>query len=202
MTAVAPTFSHEGPFFRVAGNHILKMEVMKSSFSKQYEVNPQADGSVELVVKASRSGAFGKASAPGAVAIFLIAVYIGLFIGMLYLGQTTVGGRFIEHRMGTVALLALAGPALVLKFAFGAKKTVILLKPAGLSFANGSKQLASNDVKSFGVMTESVSSNNGHAESAYVYADALGQRIKLTGHMKNELATAIRDEIVEFYSRR
>jgi len=175
---------------------------MKSSFNKLYEVNPQADGSIELIVKASRSGAFGKASAPGAVAIFLIAVYVGLFIGMLFLGETMAGNRFIDRHMGTVAIVALAGPALVLKFAFGGKKTVILLKPAGLRFANGSKQLAAHDVKSFGVMTESVSSNNGHVESAYVYADALGQRIKLTGHMKNELATAIRDEIVEFYSRK
>lgn len=174
---------------------------MKSSFKKQYAVNQQADGSTELIVKTSRSGAFGKASAPGAVAIFLIAVYIGLFVGILFLGQFLMGDRFIDRQMGTVAVLALAGPALVLKFAFGAKQTVILLQPAGLSFDKGSKQLASDDVKSFGVMTESVSSNNGHIESAYVYADALGQRIKLTGHMKNELATALRDEIVDYYSR-
>ena len=174
---------------------------MKSSFKKQYAVNEQADGSVELLVKGSRSGAFGKASAPGPVAILLIVVYVALFLGLLFMGETFMGRHFIDRHMGTTALVALAGPALLLKFAFGAKETAIILQSKGLRFANGTKQLASADVKSFGVMTESVSSNNGRIESAYVYADALGQRIKLTGHMKNELATAIRDEIVEYYSR-
>ena len=48
-------------------------------------------------------------------------------------------------------------------------------------------------------MTESVSGNGGHAQSSYVYVDALGQRIKLTGHMTQELAEAVRDEMIDYY---
>ena len=173
---------------------------MKSTFKKLYEVNQQADGSLALIVKASRSGAFGMASAPGPVAMLLIMVYVGTFIGLSFLSMQFVGEHFFDRNIGTLALLGLVGPGLLLKFSFGARKNCIELKHQGIEFANGKKQIALSDIKSFGVMTESVSGNGGHAQSAYVYVDALGQRIKLTGHMKQELAEAIRDEITAYYA--
>ena len=173
---------------------------MKSSFKKQYETNQKSDGSIELIVKGSRSGAFGMASAPGAVAFLLVVIYVGSFIGLSFLGMFLTGNSFIDRHIGKVALVALLGPALLLKFAFGARKNTIHLQPKGIEFANGKNQIASNDIKSFGVITEAVSGNGGHAQTAYVYVDALGQRIKLTGHMKQELAEAIRDEIIQYYS--
>ena len=63
---------------------------MKSSFKKMYEMNKKADGSVELVVKGSRSGAFGMASNPASVAFLLLMVYVGCFIGISYLGMSCI----------------------------------------------------------------------------------------------------------------
>jgi hypothetical protein len=71
-----------------------------------------------------------------------------------------------------------------------------------VEFANGKQRIALADVRQWGVMTETVSGNGGRAQTAYVYADALGQRIRLTGHMKQELAEAVRDEIVDYFRRR
>ena len=173
---------------------------MKSSFKKMYDINEQPDGSVELVVKGSRSGAFGIASNPAPVAILLIVIYVACFIGLSFLGMT-MSGRFMEEHIGKVALIALAGPILLLRFAFGARKNAIHIQAKGIQFANRKKQIALADVKNFGVMTESVSGNGGYAQSSYVYADALGQRIKLTGHMAQELAEAVRDEIIAYYER-
>ncbi len=172
---------------------------MKSSFQKQYELIPQPDGSMDVVVKASRSGAFAKAGSPGPVVILLIMVYAGTLIGLSFLSMSMLGERFFKGNLGFIALIALVGPGLLLKFFFGARSNAIHLRSNGIEFANGKKQIALGDIKTFGVMTESVSGNGGHAQSAYVYADALGQRIALTGHMKQELAEAIKDEIVGYY---
>lgn len=173
---------------------------MQSSFKKQYEANQLPDGSIELVVKGSRSGAFGIASNPGPVAILLIMTYVAVFIGLSFLGMTLSGDSFIDRHIGKVALFSLAGPFLLLRFAFGARKNLLHLRSKGIEFANGKKLIALSDIKNFGVMTETVSGNGGHAQTSYVYVDALGQRIKLTGHMKQELAEAIRDEIVDYYN--
>ncbi len=175
---------------------------MQSSFKKLYDVQPQADGSVALLVKGSRSGAFGVASNPGAVAILLIVVYFASLIGLMFLSFSLAGDRFTQSNTVVLMVVALVGPGLLLRFAFGARKSAIHLRPEGVEFANGSKRIAYADIKNFGVMTETVSGNGGHAQSAYVYADALGQRIKLTGHMKQELAEAVRDEIVDYFNRR
>jgi hypothetical protein len=175
---------------------------MKSSFKKMYEMNQQPDGSVELVVKGSRSGAFGIASNPGPVAFLLIMIYVGCFIGISFLGIKMSGNRFMDIHIGKVALIALIGPFTLLKFAFGARRNAILIQTKGLVFGEGKKQIALGDIKNFGVMTESVSGNGGHAQSSYVYVDALGQRIKITGHMTQELAEAVRDEIVGYYDRK
>ena len=175
---------------------------MKSSFKKMYEMNKKADGSVELVVKGSRSGAFGMASNPASVAFLLLMVYVGCFIGISYLGIKMSGNRFMDMHIGKVALFALLGPFALIKFYFGARKNSIHIQPKGIEFDGGKKQIALVDIKSFGVMTESVSGNGGHAQSSYVYVDALGQRIKLTGHMTQELAEAVRDEIISYYDRK
>lgn len=174
---------------------------MKSSFKKKYEVHQNIDGSVELVVKGSRSGAFGIASNPGPVAFLLVMIYAGCFIGLSFLGMTVSDDEFMKRHIGKVALIALIGPFTLLRFAFGARKNTIHIQPKGIEFSNGKKQLALADIKSFGVMTESVSGNAGHTQSSYVYVDALGQRIKITGHMVQELAEAVRDEIVGYYDR-
>lgn len=175
---------------------------MKSSFNKMYEMNQKPDGSVELVVKGSRSGAFGIASNPAPVAILLIMIYAGCFIGLSFLGMTLSGDRFMHNHIGKVALIALIGPFTLLRFSFGSRKNSIHIQPKGIEFNGGKKQIALVDIKNFGVMTESVSGNGGHAQSSYVYVDALGQRIKLTGHMTQELAEAVRDEIVGYYDRK
>ena len=175
---------------------------MKSSFKKLYESNQQPDGTVKLIVKGSRSGAFGIASNPGAVAILLIMIYAGCFIGLSFFGMTWYGNKFLDRNIGKIALVALAGPFFLLKFFFGGRKNEIHLQPKGIEFDNRKKQIALNDIKIFGVMTESVRGNGANTETAYVYVDALGQRIKLTGHMKQELAEAIRDEIIEYFNRK
>lgn len=175
---------------------------MKSSIKKLYEVNQQADGSIDLVVKGSRSGAFGIASNPGPVAFLLFAVYAACFIGLAVLGMSLSGEYFIDKHIGMVAIVALAGPIAVLRFAFAGRKNTIHLQPKGIKFANGKKQIALSDIKNFGVMTETVSGNGAHNQTAYVYVDALGQRVKLTGHMKQELAEAIRDEIVSYFNHK
>lgn len=172
---------------------------MKSSFKKMYEMNKKADGSVELVVKGSRSGAFGMASNPASVAFLLLMVYVGCFIGISFLGFQMSGERFMKMHIGKVALVALLGPFALIKFYFGARKNSIHIQPKGIEFDGGKKQIALVDIKNFGVMTESVSGNGGYAQSSYVYVDALGQRIKLTGHMTQELAEAVRDEIIDYY---
>ena len=173
---------------------------MKSSIKKKYEVNQQEDGSTELVVKGSRSGAFGIASNPVGVAVLLLVVYVGSFFGLMYIGNY-FSVRFIDEQMGKSAIGAFAGPIMLLWFVFGPRKNTINLLPQGIKFSNGTKQIARSDIKNIGVMTESVSTNTGHAQTAYVYVDALGQRVKLTGHMNQELAEAIRGEIVSHFNK-
>ncbi|MCL9844613.1 hypothetical protein [Ralstonia solanacearum] len=172
---------------------------MKSSFVKQYQVTQQSDGSAEVVVKGSRAGAFGAASNPVGLTVVLLITYVVVWIALVFLGEYLSIG-FIENHMGKAALVALAGPLLLLKFVFGGRKYRIRLHPEGVQFARGKKQLARSDIKKFAVVTESVSgSANGYVQTAYVCADALGQQIKLTGHMKKELAEAVRGEIVSYY---
>ncbi|MEJ7028632.1 hypothetical protein [Ralstonia solanacearum] len=174
---------------------------MKSSFVKQYQVTQQSDGSAEVVVKGSRAGAFGAASNPVGLTVILLFIYVAAWIGLVFLGEYISIG-FIENHMGKAALVALAAPLLLLKFVFAGRKYRIRLLPDGVQFGGGKKQLARSDIKKFSVVTESVSgSANGYVQTAYVCADALGQQMKLTGHMKLELAEAVREEIVGYYRR-
>jgi hypothetical protein len=173
---------------------------MKSTFKKQYEVNQKPGGSIELIVEGSRLGAFAKVSTLVPWIIISIAVYVGVFVVLSFLGIYLIGDRFLDRHGGKIAIVALLAPASLLKFVFGSRKNAIQLRPEGIEFANGKKQIAYDDIKSFGVMTESVSGSGAYAQTAYVYVDALGHRIKLTGHMKQELAEAIRDEIIKYYS--
>ncbi len=174
---------------------------MKSSFVKPYQVTQQSDGSAEVVVKGSRAGAFGAASNPVGLTVILLFTYVAVWIGLVFLGEYISAG-FMDNHMGKAAVVALAAPLLLLKFVFGARKYRVRIRPEGIQFGGGKKQLARSDIKKFSVVTESVSgAANGYVETAYVCVDALGQRMKLTGHMKLELAEAVRDEIVGYYAR-
>ena len=84
----------------------------------------------------------------------------------------------------------------------------LTLLPDGIRFRG--KNLAIQDISEFGLTTQTMSSsavtgpvvNASYSESTYVYADALGQRIKLTGHITDEaLAISLKDEIKKYYGR-
>jgi len=84
----------------------------------------------------------------------------------------------------------------------------LTLVPDGLRFRG--KSLAIRDVSDFGLETQTMSSSAvagpvvsaSYSESTYVYADALGQRIRLTGHITDEaLAISLKDEITKYYQR-
>jgi len=67
-----------------------------------------------------------------------------------------------------------------------------------MKFWNG--QLAIGDINSIGVTTETMNTAFKSTKSAYVYADALGNRIPLTRNMTPELAEAIQGEITRYYN--
>lgn len=148
---------------------------------KKYETNLLPDGSLVIEVVDSRLGALNRGNHN---VVFFIAV-----LGLVWIGP---------YLGGWVIFLILAIIFHVIYF-FVPCKSVIALLPDGIKFWGRKKQLAIRDIKSIGVMTETLKTGLKINESAYVYADALGNRIPLTRNMTQELAQAIQGEITRYY---
>lgn len=160
---------------------------MESTFKKQHESVRLPDGSLELRFKSNRLGAHRSEEAGAAIAIPLLIVAAVVGFGGAYLfNSPTFGG-----------LLALVAVSVIFCKIFGQSTRTLVLRPDGIVFAGGKKQLAFRDIDDFGVMTETRSGRQ-YAETAYIYAEAMGQSIDLTGHMAKPLADLLLREILDF----
>lgn len=68
-----------------------------------------------------------------------------------------------------------------------------------MKFSNDKKQLALEDISNVGAMTETRTVGMRINESAYVYAEALGNKIPLTRNMSPALAAALFNYIKSYY---
>ena len=168
---------------------------MESTFKKKYESVTTTDGSLEISLKGKKFGAHQLSGATGLIAmLFIISPFILGFISM-WLLQDINGKYWMIH-----VFMGLLGPVSVIYFFFIKKNTSkIIANKDGIIFGNGKKRLARKDINNFGVMTETVT-GSGYTETAYVYANALGQRIALTGHMEQALASSISNELQNYYN--
>jgi hypothetical protein len=158
---------------------------MKSTFKKKYKTIEHADGSLELKV---RCGKFGINLAPivtiGLVLLFFVLTIVNFFL-------------FDKHQdhIGKDALIALFVCSALLVWMLNSTSTIILKKD-GIILGWG-RQLAFNDISEFGLTTES-SHVNVYSETSYVYAKALGRKIRITGHMPESKASAVLEEIYSY----
>ena len=182
---------------------------MKSSFRKAYEKSPTSDGGVILRYKCRRlgvhenSGCFPATLFVFGIAFFLMAIVVQV-PSMVMHGRSDPTETDAILTMGFSIFAALF---FVKKFYMNNMSELILV-PDGLRFRG--KNLAIRDVSQFGLETQTMSSSavagpvvrSSYSESTYIYADALGQRIRLTGHITDEaLAISLKDEINKYYQR-
>jgi hypothetical protein len=175
---------------------------MQSTFKREYDKETLADGSVQLSFKESRVGAH-----QGALMARFLVVYIVFFL--FALGFMTFLLTFVlgEHNIGLAFVISLGlvcygvfrisrklvfkRSSIVIK-----KEGIIFEKQGGTIFNTGHHQLAFRDVADFGITTESSSGDNGaFSQTSYLYANAGGQKIRITKHMTQALAEALWGEI-------
>lgn len=166
---------------------------MQSSFKKGYEKTNNPDGSIDLSFKTQRIGAHGGSG------------FAGILIMAMYPVSCAVTSPAIipfydprSARDGFPAGIAILWNILafalwiwsVRKFNF--QKSILTIKPnSGLVFAG--KQLPFSDIQTIGTLNETTTRNA--KGTAYVYANACGQKVRITKYMPLELAEAIATEI-------
>lgn len=155
---------------------------MKNSFRQAYDTKTLSDGSVEISFKSKRFGFEGQGI------ILSFAFFLGVPTGCV--GIMAFVDRDDAIPAIIVAFIVFFG---FLRFLIESKfRAVITVKPnVGLIFAG--KSLPFSDIKALGFVTE-VSSRNGE-EMAYIEAKSLGNAVRISSHIKPELASAIVDEI-------
>lgn len=177
---------------------------MKSSFRKTYEKVPTSDGGVKLRFKCRRLGVHANSGClPAALFVGFGAFCIPTFLFVL-MGARPNSDIQAYSSLGFCIFAIL----LFFKKFYMNNMSELTLLPDGIRFRG--KNLAIQDISEFGLTTQTMSSsavtgpvvNASYSESTYVYADALGQRIKLTGHITDEaLAISLKDEIKKYYGR-
>jgi len=174
---------------------------MESTFKRQYEKETLPDGAVKLTYKGSRVGSHHASAMMAVIGVYLfIAFWAWIFIT---LGVTLVLG---SKNFGLSCLVGFAILVVVvykLNKKLFIKTTTLVVRPDGIIFeqrgktifGGGEARLAFRDIADFGITTETSSGNGRYSESSYVYANAGGQKIPVTCHIKGALAEALLAEI-------
>lgn len=171
---------------------------MESSFKASFEKKTHPDGSVEFVFEESRLNAGVKAS--GHAANFSVILLLGsctVTMPVMLIAALKPDNPVL---MVIAILLWVVSSFWVLRkiesMLFNKKGRVIVIPGEGLKFFD--KQLPFSEIKEIAVMTErSTGRTNGQSyASAYIYATAHGQEIRLTKNISENLGSTLVSEIV------
>jgi len=162
---------------------------MKSSFKKQYDAIDHPDGSVTLEFRHSRLSVLNQAKYSFFSTLFFI-------IPLMFISVSISSESLILFILALI--LALPACFLYYRIMFPTRGTIVLT-PEGIKFSNDKKQLALEDISNVGTMTETRTVGMRINESAYVYAEALGNKIPLTRNMSPALAAALFNYIKIYY---
>lgn len=174
---------------------------MESTFTRQYEKEALPDGAVKLIYKGSRIGTHHASALMAMIGVYLfLAFWAWLFITLgvvMLLGEKNIGLSCL------IGLVILAVGIFKLNKKMFIKTSTLIVRPDGIIFekrgktifGGGEGRLAFRDISDFGITTETASGKGGYSESSYVYANAGGQKIPVTCHIKGALAEALLAEI-------
>lgn len=165
---------------------------MESSFRQQYTKSSISGDGVLLVFRASRLGAW---LIPAAGAIFCSTFLVSCDIASIGLASMGVKG---SDSIFPVMFISLFMAVFLPYKLFRNRKQEVVLRPDGMVFRG--KQLAIKDVSVFGIENQ-ISSSNTVTVTAQIYAEALGQRIKITDNITEALAKSLLGEITSYYRR-
>lgn len=177
---------------------------MESSVKKSYETNELPDGGTEYVIEGTRRGAIarGRLGAPLLTLIFSFGSFGGYVFLIFWVLVEMLG---MNHNKLSFWFLSI--PSLILtvftlrkirQLWMGPGKFSVKLLSSGIEFDEGRGRLALSDIKAFGVMTET-SVGATRFETSYVFADALGQQVRLTPHVTTAMAKTLSDEFSAHY---
>lgn len=166
---------------------------MKSSFKKGYDKSTKTDGSIELSFKTERIGAHSGSGFAGILVMAMYPVSCAVTSPAILPFYDSRAARD-SFPVGIVIFWNILAFALwiwsVRKFNF--QKSTVIIKPnVGLIFFG--KQLPFSEIQTIATLNETTSRNA--KGTAYVYANAGGQKVKITKYVPLELAEAIVNEI-------
>lgn len=157
------------------------MTAMESNIKKGYEVKTNSDGSVCICFAVPAISGASSAAGCGSLLFVIVGAFSGLFSAAVTNSQ--VVGWIVGIGV-TVGIFKLGNKL------FKEKKQDITVFPKN-GIKHGDTQLALSDIQSIGFST--LSNKNGSA--AYVYANALGQEVRLSGDINPTLAAGIAREV-------
>lgn len=162
---------------------------MKSSFKSAFEKKTNPDGSVELSFHESKFAAGQIGSGAAGNALFFVLLIPSCVVTSPVLKLPSEG-------LGLLLWIAIN----IVIWVFGwkwltkAKGQITVVPNEGLRFKG--KQLPFADIKQLSVMTEQAPDKHGNVHSsAYVFATAHGQEVRITKNVPESLATTLVDEI-------
>ena len=168
---------------------------MESSFKKGYDKKVNADGSIKLNFKSEKIGAHSGSGIASILVVAMLPVSCAVTSPLMIPFYDKASARE-AFPVGLMIFWNICAFGLwiwgVRKY--NIRKSGITIKPnEGLVF--GGKQLPFSEIQTIGTMNETTGRNA--KGTAYVYANAHGQQIKITQYVPLALAEAISQEIKE-----
>ncbi|MES2026270.1 MAG: hypothetical protein V4448_11985 [Pseudomonadota bacterium] len=172
---------------------------MESTFKKEYEVQHLANGAMELTFKNRRIGAHNQAAASLflTLLIFVVGGFAAICLALLLSIMMDDENFWMHFFISCVVVFG--GLFYILSKTLNPTSKIVVTKE-GLIFPGPQSremQIAFEDVIDWGVMLET-STAQGHAQTAFLYAQAGGQEFRMTKHLKPALAKGLHAEIQRY----
>lgn len=149
------------------------------------------DGTLELIVT-------GKATGPrtglGLGDKMFILCFVWSWIYFSSVTDSAAGGLVLGLSLSALIFF-------IIYSLFVWKKSTVHARANGIEIDGGKKRIALSDLTKVGVKDLTMQDNKGRfAQSSYVFAEALGQEVKITPNVDTPIAAAVHAEIVKYYN--